>query len=106
MFEQGASFTQIAFVSNDWRKSAKQWIDVMSAGPFFILKLPPLKKTYRGRMVCDTFEAAISLSAVPRSKSCTPAGRPRLLRGSTKPWTRQVSGIYLVSQGDFESFAT
>ena len=32
----------------------------MSAGPFFILKLPPLKKTYRGRTVCDTFEAAIS----------------------------------------------
>jgi hypothetical protein len=54
------SFTQIAFVSKDWRKSAQHWLDVMGAGPFFILRLPPLEKNYRGRLVSDTFEVAIS----------------------------------------------
>jgi Glyoxalase/Bleomycin resistance protein/Dioxygenase superfamily len=55
-----ASFTQFAFVSTDWRRAAFHWIDVMGAGPFFILKLPPLEKQYRGRSVFDTFEVAIS----------------------------------------------
>jgi Glyoxalase/Bleomycin resistance protein/Dioxygenase superfamily len=54
------SFTQIAFVTKDWRKFAQHWTDVMGAGPFFILKLPPIEKKYRGRLVSDTFEVAIS----------------------------------------------
>jgi hypothetical protein len=60
MHASGRSFTQMAFVSQDWRKSAKYWMDVMGAGPFFILKLPPFEKHYRGRIVRDSFEAAIS----------------------------------------------
>jgi hypothetical protein len=60
VLEPNVSFTQIAFVSKDWRKSVQHWIDVMGAGPFFILKLPPLEKNYRGRLVSDTFEVAIS----------------------------------------------
>jgi len=60
MSDPPTSFTQIAFVSKDWRKSAQYWMDEMGAGPFFILKLPPLEKNYRGRIVRDTFEVAIS----------------------------------------------
>jgi len=58
--EPPASFTQIAYVTHDWRKAAQHWMDVMGAGPFLLLKLPAIVKNYRGRLVRDTFEVGIS----------------------------------------------
>jgi Glyoxalase/Bleomycin resistance protein/Dioxygenase superfamily len=75
------SLTQVAYVSNNVEKAVKHWLEVMNAGPFYMLRLPPIEKRYRGRLVTDTFVTAVGFAGNTQIEISQPTNNePSIIR--------------------------